>query len=86
MFSAIGERGGLIEFFAARGIAKDQAAQCLAKSETASSCSRHAEGDRYLQRDRHADLHRQRQECRGCDLGRARTDPEAGRRASIGRN
>ena len=35
MFSAIGERGGLIEFFAARGIAKDQAAQCLAKSETA---------------------------------------------------
>jgi protein-disulfide isomerase len=36
MFSAIGERGGLIEFFAARGIAKDQAAQCLAKSETAS--------------------------------------------------
>lgn len=36
MFSAIGDRGGLIEFFAARGIAKDQAAQCLAKSETAS--------------------------------------------------
>ncbi len=35
MFSAIGERGGLIDFFAARGIAKDQAAQCLAKSETA---------------------------------------------------
>jgi protein-disulfide isomerase len=35
IFKAIGERGGLIDFFAARGIAKDQAAQCLAKSETA---------------------------------------------------
>ena len=36
MFKAIGERGGLTDFFAARGIAKDQAAQCLAKPETAS--------------------------------------------------
>lgn len=35
MFKAIGERGGLTDFFAARGIAKDQAMQCLAKSETA---------------------------------------------------
>jgi protein-disulfide isomerase len=35
VFKAIGERGGLTDFFAARGIAKDQAAQCLAKSETA---------------------------------------------------
>jgi len=35
MFKAIGERGGLTEFFAARGIAKDQAMQCLAKAETA---------------------------------------------------
>ena len=35
IFSAIGERGGLIDFFAARGIAKDQAAQCLANSATA---------------------------------------------------
>lgn len=36
IFKAIGERGGLNDFFAARGIAKDQAAQCLAKAETAS--------------------------------------------------
>ncbi len=35
IFKAIGERGGLTDFFAARGIAKDQAAQCLAKTETA---------------------------------------------------
>ncbi|MEI6641864.1 MAG: thioredoxin domain-containing protein [Novosphingobium sp.] len=35
MFKAIGERGGLTDFFAARGIAKDQAMQCLAKSESA---------------------------------------------------
>lgn len=35
IFKAIGERGGLIDFFAARGIAKDQAAQCLAKADTA---------------------------------------------------
>ena len=36
IFKAIGEQGGLIDFFAARGIAKDQGAQCLAKSEAAS--------------------------------------------------
>lgn len=36
VFKAIGERGGLTDFFAARGIAKDQAMLCLAKSETAS--------------------------------------------------
>jgi len=35
MFKAIGERGGLTDFFAARGIAKDQAAQCLGKVDTA---------------------------------------------------
>ena len=35
VFKAIGERGGLTDFFAARGIAKDQAMQCLAKSDTA---------------------------------------------------
>jgi hypothetical protein len=35
VFKAIGERGGLTDFFAARGIAKDQALQCLGKSETA---------------------------------------------------
>lgn len=35
VFKAIGDRGGLTDFFAARGIAKDQAAQCLAKSDTA---------------------------------------------------
>ncbi len=35
IFKAIGERGGLMDFFAARGIAKDQAAQCLAKADTA---------------------------------------------------
>lgn len=35
IFGAIGSRGGLNDFFAARGIAKDQAAQCLAKSDTA---------------------------------------------------
>jgi len=35
IFKAIGERGGLVDFFAARGIARDQAAQCLAKPETA---------------------------------------------------
>jgi protein-disulfide isomerase len=35
IFKAIGERGGLTDFFAARGIAKDQAAQCLAKPDIA---------------------------------------------------
>ncbi len=35
VFSIIGTRGGLVDFFAARGIAKDQAAMCLAKAETA---------------------------------------------------
>lgn len=35
IFKAIGEQGGLIDFFAARGIAKDQGAQCLAKSDAA---------------------------------------------------
>jgi len=35
IFQAIGERGGLTDFFAARGVAKDQALQCLAKAETA---------------------------------------------------
>ena len=31
----IGEKGGLVDFFAARGIARDQANACLAKSQTA---------------------------------------------------
>jgi protein-disulfide isomerase len=35
VFSVIGTRGGLVDFFAARGIAKDQAAMCLAKAEAA---------------------------------------------------
>lgn len=35
IFSVIGERGGLVDFFAARGIAKDQAAMCLAKVDVA---------------------------------------------------
>ena len=35
VFKAIGERGGLTDFFAARGIAKDQSMQCLAKADTA---------------------------------------------------
>jgi protein-disulfide isomerase len=34
-FSVIGEKGGLVDFFAARGIARDQANACLAKSQTA---------------------------------------------------
>ncbi len=35
IFSVIGTRGGLVDFFAARGIAKDQAAMCLAKVDVA---------------------------------------------------
>ncbi|MDF8332568.1 thioredoxin domain-containing protein [Novosphingobium cyanobacteriorum] len=35
LFPVLGERGGLIDFFAARGIAKDKAAQCLANTGTA---------------------------------------------------
>jgi len=34
-FGVIADKGGLIDFFAARGIARDQATACLAKSETA---------------------------------------------------
>ncbi len=35
VFTVIGTRGGLVDFFAARGIAKDQAEQCLTKVEVA---------------------------------------------------
>ena len=35
VFTVIGTRGGLIDFFAARGIAKDQAEQCLTKTDVA---------------------------------------------------
>ncbi len=42
VFKAIGERGGLTDFFAARGIAKDQAMQCLAKADTATKLADHA--------------------------------------------
>lgn len=45
VFKAIGERGGLTDFFAARGIAKDQAIQCLAKSETASKLAASTQKD-----------------------------------------
>jgi protein-disulfide isomerase len=37
IFTAIGTRGGLVDFFAARGIAKDQALACLANTKTAST-------------------------------------------------
>lgn len=45
VFKAIGERGGLTDFFAARGVAKDQAMQCLAKSETASKLAANTQKD-----------------------------------------
>ncbi|WP_226018320.1 thioredoxin domain-containing protein [Novosphingobium sp. FKTRR1] len=37
LFPVIGARGGLVDFFAARGVAKDQALQCLANTKTATT-------------------------------------------------
>lgn len=37
LFPVLGARGGLIDFFAARGVAKDQAAQCLANTKVATA-------------------------------------------------
>lgn len=37
LFPVIGTKGGLVDFFAARGVAKDQALQCLANTKTATA-------------------------------------------------
>jgi len=49
MFGVLADKGGLIDFFGARGIARDQATACLANTKTAEALASDAQtaGDKY---------------------------------------